>query len=124
MNMVKICENCEHFAESESEEPCVSCTSTSSNWTQAKELPFYKLSDFSVGPQVSLDSHYKFSFNGVKMDPYRIMDVYGISHPAQQHAIKKLLRAGKSVKSLRQDVEEVQMTLIRWLEMMDESDGR
>lgn len=71
-------------------------------------------------PQVAADSHYKFSFNGVKLDPYRILDVYQISHPAQQHAIKKLLRAGKSVKTLRQDVEEVQMTLTRWLEMMDE----
>lgn len=122
--MVKICENCEHFASSESDEPCVSCASTSSNWTPIKAFPDSILDGIAIGPQIYADSHYKFSFGGVKMDPYRILDVYGISHPAQQHAIKKLLRAGKSVKSLRQDVEEVQMTLTRWLEMMDESDGR
>ena len=76
-----------------------------------------------VGTEKSLDSHYKYSFNGVKLDPYRILEVYGIANPAQQHAIKKLLRAGKSIKDLKQDIEEVQMTLTRWLEMIEE-DGK
>jgi hypothetical protein len=48
--------------------------------------------------------------------------VYGITDPAQQHAIKKLLRAGRSVKSFRRDVEEVISTLNRLLEMMEEED--
>ncbi len=57
---------------------------------------------------------------GVKLDPYRIMLLYGVVHPAHQHAVKKLLRAGGSSKSQRQDVEEVIASLQRWLEMMDE----
>lgn len=64
--------------------------------------------------------HYAMQYNGVKLDPYRILSVYKIKHPAHQHAIKKLLRAGKSVKSKRRDIEEVIMTLRRWVEMMDE----
>ena len=43
-------------------------------------------------------AYYRKEFKGVKLDPYRILRVYGINHPAQQHAIKKLLRAGGSVK--------------------------
>ena len=64
--------------------------------------------------------HYRFEFQGVKIDPYRILKQYEISDPAQQHAIKKLLRAGRSVKPLRQDIEEVIMTLNRMINMMDE----
>lgn len=67
--------------------------------------------------------HYAFVYKNVKIDPYRILVQYNIQHPAQQHAIKKLLRAGASVKGLRRDIEEVIITLTRWLEMLDE-DGR
>lgn len=67
-----------------------------------------------------IGKHYKFSFKGVKLDPYRIFQVYQITHPAQQHGIKKLLRAGNSVKSLEQDIDEVIVTLQRWKEMIAE----
>lgn len=69
-----------------------------------------------------MDQHYKFFFNRVKLDPYRIMQVYGITHPAQQHAVKKLLRAGRSIKSLSQDIDEVILTLTRWKEMIHEEE--
>ena len=68
----------------------------------------------------SADKHYRFVYKKIKMDPYRILDIYGITSSAQQHAIKKLLRAGKSVKTLEQDIKEVQLTLTRWLEMIEE----
>jgi hypothetical protein len=64
--------------------------------------------------------YYRFSFGGVKLDPYRIMQVYGITNPAQQHALKKLLRAGNSVKPLIQDIDEVILSLNRWKEMLNE----
>jgi hypothetical protein len=64
--------------------------------------------------------HYRFSFNGIKLDPYRIMQVYGITHPAHQHAVKKLLRCGNSVKPLLQDIDEVILSLNRWKEMINE----
>ena len=64
--------------------------------------------------------HYVREYNGVILDPYRIMDIYQITHPAHQHALKKLLRAGQSIKDLRQDIKEVKDTLTRWEQMMDE----
>ncbi len=64
--------------------------------------------------------HYRFTYKGIKFDPYRIFRLYGITDPAQQHAIKKLLRAGKSVKSLDQDIDEAIQTLNRWKEMLAE----
>lgn len=69
---------------------------------------------------MSLDKHYRFSWCGLRIDPYRIFLIYNITHPAQQHAIKKLLRAGESVKSLEQDIDEVILTLQRWKEMRKE----
>ena len=67
-------------------------------------------------------NHYKYSYKGIKLDPYRILSVYGITCPAQQHAIKKLLRAGNSVKNLKQDIQEVIDTLQRKLEMLKEDE--
>ena len=67
--------------------------------------------------------HYQYSYKGIKLDPYRILSVYGVTCPAMQHAIKKLLRAGNSVKDLEQDIKEVIDTLKRKLEMIEEDKG-
>lgn len=74
---------------------------------------------------IGVDAHYRFIYKGIKIDPYRIMKLYGIADPAHQHAVKKLLRAGRSpAKSLRQDIDEVRMTLTRWIEMIDEDTAK
>lgn len=67
-------------------------------------------------------NHYNYSYKGINLDPYRILSVYGITCPAQQHAIKKLLRAGNSVKELKQDIQEVIDALQRKLEMLKEDE--
>lgn len=69
-----------------------------------------------------LGAHYDFCYKGIKVDAYRILKLYGVTDPAQQHAIKKLLRAGRSMKTLRQDIQEVILSLQRWLEMLDEDE--
>lgn len=76
-----------------------------------------QLGNEKPGNSAASDKHYRFTYRGVKLDPYRIFRIYRITDPAQQHAIKKLLRAGQSVKSLDQDIDEVIMTLTRWKEM-------
>ena len=68
------------------------------------------------------DKHYDFEYKGIRCDPYRILDLYKINHPAQQHAIKKLLRLGESVKPLKQDLAEVIRTLQRWEGMIAEDE--
>ena len=65
-------------------------------------------------------AHYNFTYKNIKVDPYRIFEIYGITNAAQQHAIKKLLRAGKSIKTLEQDIHEVKVTLTRWQDMLEE----
>ena len=81
--------------------------------------------DTKPTPAVDLGAHYRYSFKGLKLDPYRILKLYDITDPAHQHAVKKLLRAGRGkAKGLRQDIFEVQMTLTRWLEMLDEDESK
>ena len=69
-----------------------------------------------------LGNHYKFYYKGLKIDVYRILEIFQITNPAQQHAIKKLLRAGNSIKPLNQDIDEVILTLERWKEMIIENE--
>ena len=64
--------------------------------------------------------HYAYDYKGIRLDPYRIMTVYNITHPAHQHALKKLLRAGKSVKDLRTDLLETRDSIDRYIQMLDE----
>ena len=64
---------------------------------------------------------YNKTFGGMKLDPYRILLQYGITHPALQHSIKKLLRAGHDPhQSLVEDVDEVIGALTRLKEMIEE----
>ena len=67
-------------------------------------------------------AYYDAEIGSVKADPYRICIAYGITDPCQQHAVKKLLRAGCASKPLKQEIEEVIATLYRWLEMMEEDE--
>lgn len=64
--------------------------------------------------------YYEFDYKGVRIDPYRILLQYRITHPAHQHALKKLLRAGRSIKSQVQDIDEVIASLQRWKQMIVE----
>lgn len=63
---------------------------------------------------------YNITYKNVKIDPYRILKEYDITHPAQAHAIKKLLRCGKSHKDLSTDIQECIDTLVRWRQMLEE----
>lgn len=66
-------------------------------------------------------SYYNYMYKGIKIDPYRITEIYGITNHAQQHAIKKLLRAGeKECNSIVKEIDEVIKSLVRWKEMIEE----
>lgn len=59
-----------------------------------------------------------------KLDIYRILKLYEVSDPCLQHAIKKLLCAGKrGVKNQTQDINEAMQSLQRFLEMQGEDNG-
>lgn len=59
-----------------------------------------------------------------KLDIYRILKLYNVCDPCLQHAIKKLMCAGKrGVKNQTQDINEAILSLQRLLEMQGEDNG-
>lgn len=67
--------------------------------------------------------HYRFTYQGLKLDPARIGTIYGITHPMQFQALKKLLCTGnRGHKSLLQDIADIECCLQRWKEMLQEDE--
>ncbi len=67
--------------------------------------------------------YYNYEYKGIKLDPYRIMKIYGVTDSCQDHALKKLLRVHvKSHKSKKQEIKEVIDTLTRWQQMLEEDE--
>ena len=55
------------------------------------------------------------------IDVYRVLDLFNVTNPCVQHAVKKLLCSGqRGVKDTRQDVQEAITSLVRYLEMQTE----
>lgn len=65
-------------------------------------------------------SRYQWTFKGISFDFYRLCEILGITHHAQAHALKKVIRAGRSVKPVVQDIDEAIDSLRRWREMVVE----
>lgn len=63
---------------------------------------------------------YNVRFRGGRLDPYRVAVLYGITHPALQQALKKLLRLGQKHKTEDEDAQEVITSMQRFLEMRQE----
>lgn len=67
---------------------------------------------------------YPYTYKGIRLDPYRIADVYGITNHAQFSALKKVLCAGgRGAKNREQDIREAIVALERMLEMAEEDEG-
>lgn len=59
-----------------------------------------------------------------KLDVYRVLELFAVTDPCIQHAVKKLLVAGgRGAKSVDKDVQEAIDTLQRWQAMRAE-DGK
>ena len=67
-----------------------------------------------------MSDHYNWTYRGIRLDPYRLELTCGPWRPAQAHAIKKLMRAGKGTKTYAQDIEESILSLRRELDMLRE----
>jgi len=65
-------------------------------------------------------SHYRYDYKGIKMDPYRVFEIYNVTDAKAQHAIKKLLRMEGKGHSQEQVWREVYDVVIRALEMIEE----
>ena len=59
-----------------------------------------------------------------KIDVYRVIDLWEITDPALQHALKKVLAAGKrGAKNQLQDVAEAIDSLVRFQDMQTENNS-
>lgn len=59
------------------------------------------------------------------IDVYRVLELFEVTNPCIQHAIKKLLCAGiRGAKSLEKDYGEAQDSIVRALEMIAEDAER
>jgi len=56
------------------------------------------------------------------VDIYRVLQLFAVTDPCLQHAVKKILMAGGrgAGKDIRQDIQEAIDTLTRWQEMRAE----
>lgn len=66
--------------------------------------------------------HYKKDVSHLgTIDVYRVLDLWGVTNPAVQHAIKKLLNAGqRGAKTYEQDIREAHDSIARALQMIAE----
>lgn len=65
------------------------------------------------------DAEIKNGFAVVDLDFYRVADVCGFKHPAQQHVIKKLWNPGnRGHNSLLEDINDCIGALKRWKQMI------
>lgn len=68
--------------------------------------------------------YYNFAYKGVKLDPARVMTVWGVTNPMAIQAIKKTAFAGKrGHKDAIKDVNEAIKALCRYREMIIEDSG-
>lgn len=58
------------------------------------------------------------------IDIYRVLQVYEVTDPCIQHAVKKLLCAGqRGYKEVEKDIDEAIQSMERWKQMREEEDG-
>lgn len=67
-------------------------------------------------------SHYRKDVRHLEtLDVYRVIDLFGPMHPAQEHALKKIMCAGiRGAKDADKDIQEAIDSLVRWQEMRSE----
>lgn len=80
------------------------------------------MTDDEIGAFIAKFPHYRKDIRHLSViDPYRIFDLYGVTDPAAQHVIKKLLACGKrGAKDFKTDLMECGQSIHRRLHMMDE----
>ena len=66
---------------------------------------------------------YNVIFRGHKLDPYRVCQIFEVSHPAVQQIVKKGLRLGSKHKVTKEDLMDIKTSAERALEMIAEDDA-
>ncbi len=115
--MLKICSTCLHQDTEEDQHPCNACTLNSIGAKYACQWE-PQMSKHTTLAQQYPHYHKKIP-EGVKtVDVYRVLQLFEVTDPCLQHAIKKLLCAGaRGAKNADKDVEEAAASIRRYQEM-------
>lgn len=65
-------------------------------------------------------SYYNYEYKGIKLDPYRICQIYGVGGGPREQIIKKCLRFNNKGHDPLQVIKEIRQALDRWEEMLGE----
>lgn len=71
-------------------------------------------------PKDVTPNYYAKWYKGVKLDPYRIAQVYEIGGGPQEQVLKKTLRGCHKGHEALQVIKEIRQALDRWEEMLEE----
>jgi hypothetical protein len=69
-----------------------------------------------------MGKHYRYSYKGIKLDPYRVCLLYNVGGGPREHILKKCLRGTTKGHTERQVIDEIQSCLDRWKEMVAEDE--
>jgi len=86
-------------------------------------MAFVDLLIETSAPTPTKHAHYFKSVKGLThIDVYRVLQLFNVTDPCIQHAVKKLLVAGGrgAEKDINRDIQESIDTLVRWQEMQTE----
>lgn len=73
------------------------------------------------GEEKDTGSHYRYIYKGIKLDPARIVQIYGCKNLMAGTIAKKALCAGnRGHKDLLQDLDDIITAAKRWKEMVIE----
>lgn len=80
-----------------------------------------------MGRKKNMKNTYNYYFKNTlhldAVDVYRVLELFEVTDPCLQHAIKKLLCAGgRGAKDIEQDVQEAIDSLERWKDMRKEDE--
>lgn len=89
-----------------------------------------------AGADQDTGAHYRYAYRAkitdediakgyveVKLDPYRIADIYDLGGGPREHIVKKGLRGTSKGDSERDLIRQIRDALNRWEEMMDEDEA-
>ena len=90
-------------------------------WNHAGKPSRGDILKYRVIEQNPTPAYYNNTFKGVKIDPYRICQLYTVGGGPREHALKKLLRGcEKEGQTELELAEEVRGIVTRWIELLEE----
>lgn len=95
------------------------------HWFEVEPMLTYErrpvVDEEGVNNEDPTPSYYNHTFDGKKLDVYRVQLSMGITHPIQAHIHKKISRIHlENHKNTEQTLREIKQACDRWLEIIEE----